>query len=103
MAIFSPSIARSWRLSRFLSGLRLGLRPNKDLSMTRRPRLHIAFPVRDLAEACASYGERLGGPEGRASGTWDFTCFGHQIGPYLTPNGVRYKAHNAMSGEEVPA
>src|SRR5438874_614006 len=100
MAIFSPSIARSWRLSRFFTGLRLGLRPNKDLSMTCRPRLHHHFPVRDLAEACACYGELLAGPEGRASGTWDFTCFSHQIGANLAPNGMRYKAHNALSGKE---
>ena len=41
---------------------------------------HLAFPVRDLAEARAFYGGVLGCPEGRSSDEWiDFDFYGHQI------------------------
>ncbi len=38
--------------------------------MTPRPRFHLAFPVRDVAEARAFYGNLLGCPEGRSADTW---------------------------------
>ena len=45
---------------------------------------HLAFPVRDLAEARAFYGGLLGCPEGRSAETWvDFGFFGHQIVAHL--------------------
>ena len=41
---------------------------------------HLAFPVTNLAEARAFYGELLGCPEGRSSEAWvDFNLFGHQL------------------------
>jgi extradiol dioxygenase family protein len=71
--------------------------------MPERPRFHLAFPVRDLAEARAFYGELLGCPEGRASDEWvDFDFFGHQIVAHLSPNEAGHKAHNQVDGDAVP-
>jgi uncharacterized protein len=71
--------------------------------MSERPRFHLAFPVRDLAEARAFYGGLLGCPEGRSSPEWvDFDFFGHQIVAHLSPNEAGHKGHNHVDGEEVP-
>jgi hypothetical protein len=71
--------------------------------MSERPRFHLAFPVRDLAEARAFYGGLLGCPEGRSSPEWvDFDFFGHQIVAHLSPNEAGYKDHNHVDGEDVP-
>jgi len=71
--------------------------------MSKRPRFHLAFPVRDLAEARAFYGGLLGCPEGRSSPEWvDFDFFGHQIVAHLSPNEAGHKDHNHVDGEEVP-
>jgi extradiol dioxygenase family protein len=76
--------------------------------MAERPRFHLAFPVRDLAEARAFYGELLGCPEGRSSDEWvDFDFFGHQIVAHLSQNETGYKEHNHVAsnhvdGEAVP-
>jgi len=71
--------------------------------MNERPRFHLAFPVRDLAEARAFYGDLLGCPEGRSSSEWvDFDFFGHQIVAHLTANAREDKAHNLVDGDEVP-
>jgi extradiol dioxygenase family protein len=71
--------------------------------MPERPRFHLVFPVRDLAEARAFYGELLGCPEGRASDEWvDFDFFGHQIVAHLSPNEAGHKAHNQVDGDAVP-
>src|SRR3546814_1623283 len=52
---------------------------------TRFRSFHLAFPVRDLAEARAFYGELLGCPEGRSSAEWvDFNFYGHQIVAHLS-------------------
>lgn len=70
--------------------------------MTQPPRFHLAFPVRDLTEARAFYGNLLGCPEGRSSPEWvDFDFFGHQIVAHLTASGPADKAHNVVDGEEV--
>ena len=67
------------------------------------PRFHLAFPVRDLAEARAFYGEMLGCPEGRSSDEWvDFDFHGHQIVAHLAPNEVGHRATNPVDGEDVP-
>ena len=67
------------------------------------PRFHLAFPVRDLAEARAFYGDLLGCPEGRASDDWvDFDFRGHQIVAHLAPEELRPAATNAVDGEQVP-
>ena len=71
--------------------------------MNQRPRFHLAFPVRDLAEARAFYGELLGCPEGRSSAEWvDFDFFGHQIVAHLSANEAGHKEHNIVDGENVP-
>jgi len=72
--------------------------------MTERPRFHLAFPVRDLAEARSFYGKLLGCREGRSADDWvDFDFFGHQIVAHLiAASPVEHKAHNAVDGEDVP-
>jgi hypothetical protein len=68
-----------------------------------RPRFHLAFPVRSLAEARVFYGGVLGCPEGRASQEWvDFDFYGHQIVAHLSANEDAHKAHNRMGDENVP-
>lgn len=68
-----------------------------------RPRFHLAFPVRDLAEARAFYGALLGCEEGRSADEWvDFDFFGHQIVAHLSPAGLGDKAYNQVDGDAVP-
>ncbi|MCP1214207.1 VOC family protein [Acetobacter okinawensis] len=44
------------------------------------PPFHLAFPVDNLTEARAFYGDKMGCSEGRSSSDWvDFDFFGHQI------------------------
>ena len=67
-----------------------------------RPRFHLAFPVRDLAEARAFYGELLGCPEGRSAADWvDFDFHGHQIVAHLAPDEVAART-SLVDGEAVP-
>jgi extradiol dioxygenase family protein len=67
------------------------------------PRFHLAFPVRDLTEARAFYGDLLGCPEGRSSDEWvDFDFRGHQIVAHLSPAEVGHKATSPVDGEDVP-
>jgi uncharacterized protein len=66
-------------------------------------RFHLAFPVRDLGQARAFYGDLLGCREGRSSDEWvDFDFFGHQIVTHLSPSEPINKAHNWVDGEPVP-
>jgi extradiol dioxygenase family protein len=68
-----------------------------------RPRFHLAFPVRDLAEARAFYTGVLGCAEGRSSDDWvDFDLHGHQIVAHLAPGETRAIATSAVDGEAVP-
>jgi hypothetical protein len=67
-----------------------------------RPRFHLAFPVRDLAEARAFYGGLLGCTEGRSAADWvDFDFHGHQIVAHLAPAGAPAPTHG-VDGESVP-
>ena len=67
------------------------------------PRFHLAFPVRDLTEARAFYGELLGCPEGRSSPEWvDFNFYGHQIVTHLSPDELGAAATNPVDGHDVP-
>jgi len=69
--------------------------------MSLRP-FHLAFPVRDLAEARAFYGGMLGCREGRSAVEWiDFDFFGHQIVAHLAP-GAGDAASNPVDGHDVP-
>jgi uncharacterized protein len=68
-----------------------------------RPRFHLAFPVHDLAEARAFYGDLLGCAEGRSSPDWsDFDFYGHQIVAHLAPDEVGHRQTSAVDGEQVP-
>jgi hypothetical protein len=63
---------------------------------------HLAFPVRDLAEARAFYGRVLGCPEGRSSDRWvDFDFFGHQIVAHLSGGAGGDPTHD-VDGVQVP-
>ena len=72
------------------------------------PRIHLAFPVRDLTEARAFYGTLLGCPEGRSSDEWiDFDFHGHQIVAHLAPGEIgphegKGGSTNPVDGHDVP-
>ncbi len=70
--------------------------------MTLRP-FHLAFPVRDLAEARSFYGGVLGLTEGRSSSTWiDFNLYGHQIVAHCAGSQTTPTHHNPVDGHDVP-
>ncbi|WP_353150627.1 VOC family protein [Pollutimonas bauzanensis] len=67
------------------------------------PPFHLAFPVRDLTEARAFYGDLLGCPEGRSSNEWvDFNFFGHQIVTHLSPEECGNTQTNNVDDHNVP-
>jgi uncharacterized protein len=67
------------------------------------PPFHLAFPVRDLAEARRFYGELLGCPEGRSSPEWvDFNFYGHQIVAHLAPRECGTATANSVDARQVP-
>ena len=71
--------------------------------MSLRP-FHLAFPVRDLAEARAFWGSVMGCPEGRSSDDWvDFDFFGHQIVAHCVGDRANADAGaNPVDGHGVP-
>ena len=71
--------------------------------MTAIPLFHLAFPVRDIAEARGFYGDLLGCPEGRSAPDWvDFDFYGHQVVAHLAPQECSTAATNAVDGAAVP-
>lgn len=73
-----------------------------DMSTAIHP-FHLAFSVRDLAEARAFYGDLLGCPEGRSSDEWvDFDFHGHQIVAHLVTEGSAAEPTNLVDGKQVP-
>lgn len=69
--------------------------------MSLRP-FHLAFPVRDLAEARAFWGGVMGCAEGRSSDHWiDFDFYGHQIVTHQCPDGGA-ESTSAVDGHGVP-
>ena len=71
--------------------------------MSVRHPFHLAFPVRDLAEARRFYGGLLGCPEGRSSEEWvDFDLYGHQVVAHLAPDQCVEVSRNAVDGDAVP-
>ena len=69
--------------------------------MTLRP-FHLAFPVRDIAEARAFWGGVIGCLEGRSAADWvDFDFYGHQIVAHLAPERAA-EASNPVDGHDVP-
>jgi extradiol dioxygenase family protein len=72
------------------------------MSAVDRP-FHLAFPVRDLAEARRFYGHLLECPEGRSSNEWvDFDLHGHQIVAHLAPDECRAVSTSPVDGDAVP-
>lgn len=70
---------------------------------TTQALFHLAFPVRDIAEARAFYGGLLGCPEGRSAPEWvDFDFHGHQIVAHLAPDECGHRRTSAVDGEQVP-
>ncbi|WP_371377968.1 VOC family protein [Thalassotalea aquiviva] len=68
---------------------------------------HLAVQVRDIAEARAFYGEKLGFEEGRSSAQWiDFNMFGHQfvvhLNSQLSKEGKVPHISNQVDGKGVP-
>lgn len=68
---------------------------------------HIAVQVRDIAEARAFYGEKMGLPEGRSAEDWvDFDMFGHQFVVHLNRSlgktGKLSSIGNIVDGHNVP-
>jgi len=64
---------------------------------------HLAFPVRDLAEARRFYGDLLGCSEGRSSDDWvDFNLYGHQVVAHLAPQECGAVARSQVDGDAVP-
>ncbi|WP_309623796.1 VOC family protein [Novosphingobium sp.] len=70
--------------------------------MSLRP-FHLAFPVRDLAEARHFWGTVMGCPEGRSSDQWiDFDFYGHQIVTHCVGEGSGDAGLNPVDGHGVP-
>jgi extradiol dioxygenase family protein len=71
--------------------------------MTAQPLFHLAFPVKDIAEARRFYGELLGCPEGRSAPNWvDFDFYGHQVVAHLAPEECGHRKTSAVDGHDVP-
>ncbi|CAL8469440.1 g8981 [Coccomyxa elongata] len=71
-------------------------------SSTLQP-FHLAFPVRNVAEAKEFYGSKLGCPEGRSASTWvDYSLFGHQIVCHEIKGYNASSTANAVDGDPVP-
>lgn len=71
--------------------------------MTAQFPFHLAFPVNDLSDARAFYGNLLECPEGRSSPDWvDFDFYGHQIVAHLAPHDTGAGSVNAVDGHGVP-
>ena len=67
------------------------------------PLFHLAFPVKDIAEARRFYGGLLGCPEGRSSEAWvDFDFYGHQVVAHLSPAECGLSATGQVDGDAVP-
>ena len=70
--------------------------------MSLRP-FHLAFPVRDIAEARAFYRDLLGCREGRSAAEWvDFDFYGHQIVAHRVEGAGRDAGGNPVDGHAVP-
>ncbi len=71
--------------------------------MSSTPLFHLAFPVRDNAEARGFYGGLLGCAEGRSSEAWvDFDFYGHQVVAHLSPDECGLAATGQVDGDAVP-
>jgi extradiol dioxygenase family protein len=67
------------------------------------PPFHLAFPVRDLAEARAFWGGVMGCSEGRRSDQWiDFNLHGHQRVAHSVGERSQDAGANPVDGHGVP-
>ncbi|WP_211440631.1 VOC family protein [Collimonas humicola] len=72
--------------------------------MTPTPLFHLAFPVNDIAQARAFYGDLLGCHEGRSAEKWvDFNFYGHQLVAHLAPGETGLSATNPVDEHDVPS
>ncbi len=73
------------------------------MAETSMPPFHLAFPVRDIAEAREFYGNLLGCSEGRSAPDWvDFNFYGHQIVAHLAPDECRQTSTSSVDEHQVP-
>ena len=64
---------------------------------------HLAFPIRDIAETRAFYGDLLGCEIGRSTDKWiDFNFFGHQLSAHIKPEELALAHTNTVDGKYVP-
>lgn len=64
---------------------------------------HLAFPIRDIEETRAFYGELLGCDIGRSTDKWiDFDFFGHQLSAHIKPEELAMATTNSVDGKNVP-
>src|SRR5690606_26444611 len=64
---------------------------------------HLAFPIRDIAETRAFYGDLLGCEIGRSTDKWiDFNFFGHQLSAHIKPQELTLAQTNTVDGKNVP-
>ena len=64
---------------------------------------HLAFPIRDIAETRAFYGDLLGCEIGRSTEKWiDFNFFGHQLSAHIKPEELSNAKTNIVDGKDVP-
>ena len=67
------------------------------------PPFHLAFPVRDITETRAFYGDILGCTIGRSAETWvDFDFFGHQVSAHLRIIADEVSPSGPVDGKIVP-
>ena len=63
---------------------------------------HLAFPIRDIEETRAFYGDLLGCDIGRSTEKWiDFNFFGHQLSAHIKPEELALAKTNAVYGKNV--
>lgn len=64
---------------------------------------HLAFPIRDIEETRAFYGQLLGCDIGRSTDKWiDFDFFGHQLSAHIKPEELAMATTNIVDGKQVP-
>lgn len=64
---------------------------------------HLAFPIRDIEETRAFYGDLLGCDIGRSTDKWiDFNFFGHQLSAHIKPEELAQAHTNGVDGKNVP-
>lgn len=68
-----------------------------------RPPFHLAFPVKNIEQTRAFFGDLLGAKVGRSAENWiDFDFFGHQLSAHLSPEECQDRATNEVDGHQVP-